>query len=152
LLFTLAGFLTGFAIFFAMWIIGACGGGDVKLFAAVSAWVGPYISLWILALSTVVLIALLVLKLGARFLIQSLKACRSPAADKKGKATVPYNPPPLRDPRSRGVTYAFPLALATALALLWFFRYDLTLAQPRSRLAEGPALPGVDREGPASPR
>jgi Flp pilus assembly protein protease CpaA len=152
LLFALAGFLTGFGIFFLMWIVGACAGGDVKLFAAVSAWVGPYISLWILALSTLVLIVLLVLKLGARFLIQSSKASRSPAADKKGKVTVPYNPPPLRDPRTRGVTYALPLALATALALLWFFRYDLTLAQPRSRLADGPTPHGVGREGPASPR
>jgi Flp pilus assembly protein protease CpaA len=122
-LFTLAGFLTGFGIFFFMWIMGACGGGDVKIFAALSAWVGPYISLWIMVLSTVILILLLGLKLGAAFLIQSPKAPTPRAADKNGKA------PRARDPRlARGVTYALPLALATALALFWFFRVDLDLA------------------------
>jgi Flp pilus assembly protein protease CpaA len=132
LLFALAGFLTGFGIFFLMWTVGACGGGDVKLFAAVGAWVGPYISLWILALSTIILIMLLGLKLGVLFLIQSPKAPSPPQADKKGKATGPH------EPRiARGLTYSLPLALATALALLWFFRLDLKLAQTRPRLAAG---------------
>jgi hypothetical protein len=113
-----------------MWIVGACGGGDVKLFAAVSAWVGPYISLWILALSTIILIMLLGLKLGVLFLIQSPKAPAPPPADKKGKAALPPDSRTGRDPRlARGLTYSLPLALATALALLWFFRMDLNLVQ-----------------------
>jgi Flp pilus assembly protein protease CpaA len=123
-LFALAGFLTGFGTFFFMWIAGACGGGDVKIFAAVSAWVGPYISLWIMVLSTVILILLLGLKLGALFLFQAPKAPRPRSADKNGKA------PRARDPRlARGMTYALPLALATALAMFWFFRVELDLAQ-----------------------
>src|SRR4051812_1481896 len=32
LLFALAGFAMGFVLFFAMWVLGVCGGGDVKLF------------------------------------------------------------------------------------------------------------------------
>jgi Flp pilus assembly protein protease CpaA len=131
-LFALAGFSAGFGIFFLMWVIGACGGGDVKLFAAVSAWVGPYISLWILALSTVILIMLLVLKLGVLFLVQSPQAPSPPMADKNGKATGPHG-----SRRARGLTYALPLALATALVLLWFFRVDLKLNQTRARLATG---------------
>jgi Flp pilus assembly protein protease CpaA len=125
-LFALAGFFTGFAIFFLMWIVGACGGGDVKLFAALSAWVGPYISVRILVLSTLILIVLLGLKLGALFLTRSPKAALAPPVDKKG--TVPRDPRSGRDPRAaRGMTYALPLLLATALALLWFFRGDLNL-------------------------
>jgi prepilin peptidase CpaA len=120
LLFALAGFFTGFGIFFLMWIVGACGGGDVKLFAALSAWVGPYISVRILVLSTVILIVLLGLKLAALFLTQSPKAALAPPVDKKGATP--------RERRSaRGMTYALPLLLATALALLWFFRVDLNL-------------------------
>src|SRR5262249_47055246 len=49
LLFSLAGFGLGFAIFFVMWLMGVCGGGDVKLFAAVGAWVGPGVAVAVLA-------------------------------------------------------------------------------------------------------
>ena len=35
------GLLVGFGIFFILWILGVCGGGDVKLVAAVGAWLGP---------------------------------------------------------------------------------------------------------------
>jgi Flp pilus assembly protein protease CpaA len=121
-LFALAGFLTGFGAFFFMWIVGACGGGDVKIFAATSSWVGPYMSLWIMVLSTLMLIVLLGLKLGTLFLIRGPKAPVPRSADKNVKA------PLARDPRlARGMTYALPLALATALALVWFFRVDLDL-------------------------
>src|SRR5262245_43717118 len=41
LLFALAGLLCGFVLFFVFWIFGICGGGDVKLVAAVGAWLGP---------------------------------------------------------------------------------------------------------------
>ncbi len=45
LLFSLAGFGTGFGILFILWIIGGGGGGDVKLMGAVGAWLGPYLTL-----------------------------------------------------------------------------------------------------------
>jgi Flp pilus assembly protein protease CpaA len=137
LLFSLAGFLTGFGIFFVLWVLGACGGGDLKLFAAVSAWVGPYISLWVLALSTVIQMVLLGLKLGTLFLLPSPQAAQATAADNKGKASAsPRATPMVREARMRrGVTYSLPLALATALALLWFFRGDLNLARTRPQLA-----------------
>ena len=38
--FSLAGLATGFGILFVLWLIGGSGGGDVKLIAAVGAWVG----------------------------------------------------------------------------------------------------------------
>ena len=124
LLFALVGFIVCFALFFVMWVLGACGGGDVKLFAAVGAWVGPYIAIWIFCLSTIILIVLLTLKLGAALLTSSSQAAPPYQADKKGKAL------PARDPRlARGLTYSLPLALAAALLLLWFFRVDLRLAQ-----------------------
>jgi len=126
-LFSLAGFSTGFGIFFLMWMVGACAGGDVKLFAAVSSWVGPYISLWILVLSTLILIVLLGFKVVALFLFQSPKAQPPPQSDKKGKAPMPGKPR-----NGRGMTYSLPVALATALALLWFFRGDLQLMTPRN--------------------
>src|SRR4051812_41152392 len=40
LLFALAGFAAGFGLFLLLWLGGVCGGGDVKLFAALGAWTG----------------------------------------------------------------------------------------------------------------
>src|SRR5687767_1357088 len=48
LLFALAGFGVGFGLFFVMWFLGTCGGGDVKLFAALGAWVGPTLAIYVL--------------------------------------------------------------------------------------------------------
>jgi prepilin peptidase CpaA len=55
LLFALAGFGLGFAIFFVLWVMGACGGGDLKLFAALAAWLGPGLSILVL-IATLVLV------------------------------------------------------------------------------------------------
>ena len=41
LLFSAAGFAIAFGLFFVFWLVGVCGGGDVKLCAAVGAWIGP---------------------------------------------------------------------------------------------------------------
>jgi prepilin peptidase CpaA len=131
LLFALAGFFVGFGIFFFMWIVGACAGGDVKLFAALSAWVGPYISPFILIVATVVLIVLLGLRLVVLLIVQSPQAPAPTPADRKSKGAVS------RDPRYRpGMTFSLPVAIATALTLLWFFRYDLNLAQPRPHTSQ----------------
>src|SRR5690349_4351508 len=41
LLCALAGFVVGFVLFFVLWRMGIMKGGDVKLVAALGAWVGP---------------------------------------------------------------------------------------------------------------
>lgn len=125
-LFSLAGFATGFAIFFFLWTAGGCGGGDVKLFAATSAWVGPWIAVWLLTLSTIILIVLVTLR-GAIKMLSPSPDGGPTTVDKRKKAAKPGAPR-----TGRGMTYSLPLALATALVLLWFFRFDLNLAQPRS--------------------
>src|SRR4051812_48412648 len=43
-LFALAGFGTGLGLFLSMWMLGTCGGGDVKLFAALGAWAGALLA------------------------------------------------------------------------------------------------------------
>ena len=116
LLFAAAGFALGFAVFFAMWILRICGGGDVKLFAAIGAWIGPAWALWVLMGSTVVLIVQSVGWMMATALI------RGPAAATRHTkaASTPAT--------QRGMTYSLPLAVALALMMLWFWRFDLRLA------------------------
>lgn len=124
LTFSLAGFALGFLLFFLLWIIGACGGGDVKIFAAIGAWVGPYHSLWLLAGSTLVLIAFATLRLMLIFLTRGPRAIHqysSKDAQVKDGVKRPYK---------RLLAYSLPLAIATALMMLWFYRYELQIATP----------------------
>ena len=60
LLLAVAGFLVGFVVFFAFWIFGLGGGGDVKLVAATGAWLGWFIVLVAIALSLPFLVAVTV--------------------------------------------------------------------------------------------
>jgi prepilin peptidase CpaA len=132
LLFAAEGFFVCFFIFFALWMLGACGGGDVKIFAAVGTWVGPYIAVWVFCLSTLILVVLLTLKFAVAIISPNSQVAPPFMADRKG------NMAPVRDPRmARGLTYSLPLALATGLLLLWFFRVDLNLARPISTRAAG---------------
>jgi prepilin peptidase CpaA len=126
-LLALFGFLVGFALFFAMWILGTCGGGDVKLMAALGAWVGPKLIVFLMLGSTVVLLVLLV----GQVLIGGLKpgavGSRLQALHAGAKRQGNREP----KPRTRRMTYSLPVAVATALLLLWACRVDLHLAEPR---------------------
>ena len=51
LVYSLQGMLVGFLLLFFLWLIGGMGAGDVKLLAAVGAWIGPW-SVGLLFMST----------------------------------------------------------------------------------------------------
>jgi prepilin peptidase CpaA len=119
LLFALAGFAAAFGLFFLLWVLGVCGGGDVKLFAALGAWTGASLALWVLVGTLVLLIFLLVgyLAVGLAGGKVTLMRGRAPAGKKVRR-------------RQRLLTYSLPLAVVTALVLLWTQRVDLRLAPP----------------------
>jgi prepilin peptidase CpaA len=119
LAFAAVGMLLGFGIFFLMWLLGICGGGDVKLFAALGAWVGPDLAVFVL-LGTIVVVLVLTLARVAWALPGSLLRPPPPAPPPGGKR-----------PRKRLLTYSLPVALSTAVVLLWVLRADLHLAAPR---------------------
>jgi prepilin peptidase CpaA len=52
--FALAGFAVGFALPMALFLIGALGGGDVKLLAGVGAWFGPGVVFRVFLLAAIV--------------------------------------------------------------------------------------------------
>jgi Flp pilus assembly protein protease CpaA len=119
-LFSLAGFALGFACFFVLFAVGAVGGGDVKLFAAVGAWVGAYYSLWLLAGSTLLLIVFAFFRVATSVASHGpLKAVRASNDTKK--------------PLSRFRTYSLTVAIAAAVMLTWFWRVPLGLAEPAPR-------------------
>src|SRR5262245_22884844 len=42
-----AGWLVGAALFFPFFVLGGMGAGDVKLLAALGAWIGPAVVVWL---------------------------------------------------------------------------------------------------------
>jgi len=108
-LFALSGVLVGFFVTFALWILGICGGGDVKLTTAAGAWLGPAKVLLVLAGAVVVVVLILLVRLTPQLL--------------QGKL------PSGRPRKSRLVTFSLPLALATLAILLAALYNDSQIAE-----------------------
>lgn len=124
LLFALAGFLCGFVLFFVFWIFGICGGGDVKLVAAVGAWLGPRFVLGAVVLSTPFLVVLVVLAMAYRILGGGLAKLPATTA---GRPAAPA--------RRRVTSYSLPFALGAAVILgllLWGYQMYLSGAAPQA--------------------
>jgi prepilin peptidase CpaA len=111
---SLGGFALGFAILLLPWLLGGGGMGDVKLLAALGAWLGPLLTLvafalggclataWILVALTYSALTKGIGKTGRRF-----RGALRPSSPKRLK----------RSPR--GVPFAVPMALGTWLLLAW---------------------------------
>jgi prepilin peptidase CpaA len=143
LLLSLTGFAVAFGVFFLMWILGTCGGGDVKLFAALGAWVGPLLAFYLFLGSTLVLVLLFLFRIvSAGFTPQRLRKVvheTSKAGQQQlRKRSDKEQPQPKR--RSKCMTFSFPVAVGVVLVLLWIFRADLNLA---SRTQPGSTTEGV---------
>ena len=107
-----------------MWVLGVCGGGDVKFFAALGAWVGPKYALYVLAATVAILAALILATAFVAFLRGDLVRLRGRRAKAPGR------------PGKRLVTFALPLSLATAFVLAWSLRYELNLVPAAPALAQ----------------
>jgi Flp pilus assembly protein protease CpaA len=131
LLFALAGFAVGFALFYPLWLIGQCGGGDVKLVAALGVWVGPkwicllvFGSLTIFLLLALVRIARKAMRRGLRRTIVDAARPGAGAARKK----VPVN----AHTRDKLIAKSLPVALATAVLLPLLTATDLHLTAAKA--------------------
>jgi len=115
-LWSLVGFAIGFGLLLLPWLLGGGGMGDVKLLAALGAWLGPRLLLLsfagsiffaaVMALSMLIYSALTVgvSKTKKDYLTQGAAETAS-AAKKK--------------PKRRAVPFAVPVAVATWLLLAW---------------------------------
>ncbi len=121
-LFSFCGLLLAFILFFVMYALGTCGGGDVKLCAGIGAWIGATYVVFLLLVS----VAALIIWIASRMLFGDV----SPAAGKrsdKDSAKKNKNAVPL--PKRR-MTFSVPAAVSAAIVMLWVFRYDLHLDTP----------------------
>jgi len=130
LLLSVLGSITGFGLFLIMFVLGTCRGGDVKLFAAVGAWVGPMLSLYLLAGTIVAVVMLAVARLAWNVLAHGFGrthrdfTLRGAPRKRAGRKT---DEPPTT--RRRLTAYSPAVAISSALVLLWVFGPELHLRQ-----------------------
>lgn len=151
ILFSLLGFVVVFAVMFGFWVLNACGGGDVKLLSAVAAWVGVWYFLWLWTASIVFLVVWMLARVMAgqkatqrvNLPVESDQADKDNKTDGKGapdaKGPTKYEgkkKPQKVQVRQIRVTYSLPFAAATAVVLLWLFRFELQLQPPKTQPAQ----------------
>lgn len=104
-------FAIGFGTLFVLWIIGGGGAGDTKMMGALSVWLGSKMTLAVLVLST----AFVLLGTLAVMTYQALTH-----GVRRTQQRFSHQAQSREDrPRRRMMTYAFPVALATWIVLLW---------------------------------
>jgi len=91
----LAGFVIGFGTFFVLWMTGSSGGGDVKLMGAVGVWLGFRPTLYVLLVSTLLV---LMLSVGRRV----LNKAQTKSSDESSAESQPI----------RGIELALPVTIA----------------------------------------
>lgn len=118
----LTGFAVGFGILLAMWLMGAAGGGDVKLMGAIGAWFGPMGILWIFIGSGL----LMALAAAGRIIGRSLVGSRTALAEIGASrvSELGSEPAPESPPRAM-VPYAIPACAATWLYMTWMIAQPL---------------------------
>jgi Flp pilus assembly protein protease CpaA len=104
----LLGFALGFTFFFIPFVLGGAGSGDLKLVAALGAWLGWFLLLWALAISLVFATLYAIAVWMAGFLNSGLKPNRR-AKNNSGNGS-PARP---KARRRRAVPFAIPVALGT---------------------------------------
>jgi prepilin peptidase CpaA len=103
-----AAFALGFGMLFVLWMIGGGGGGDAKMMGALSVWLGWKMTVAVLILSTFFVLIGTLSVMAYQSATQGMRKTREKMSAKGD-----------RQPR-RLMTYAFPVALATWIVLLWF--------------------------------
>ena len=132
LLLALSGCAVGFGLFLVMFVLGTCRGGDVKLFAAVGAWVGPVLILVLLAGTIVAVVFMALARLGWNAATHGLRATAKDYT-LKGARTQRRKSVEPKETRRRLMAYSPAMALSAALMLLWIFGVELHVRTPKER-------------------
>ena len=125
---SLAGFGLGFALLFVPWLLGGSGMGDVKLLAALGAWLGPHYMIYAFVASIFVaaILALGVMIKVSCFEGVSVAKRRFLAKGRSSKPRSGKTSTPVRKPL-RVLPFAVPVAVSTwiTLAYLAVFKGEL---------------------------
>lgn len=117
------GFLIGFGVLFVLWFIGGGGGGDVKLMGALSVWLGFELTLWVMLVSTVIVLAVTIFVMVWSLSSKGLKGTKKQylGTGKTAAGKKPVQESSDDKLKRRVMTYAGPVGFATWLVLAWSF-------------------------------
>ena len=119
-LFSIGGFSVGFVLLFVPWLLGGGGMGDVKLLAALGAWLGPVYMLF--AFATSIFLAAII-ALGVLIKVACTKGVGTAKhrylSQKRDSASTISD----RPKRSRVVPFAVPVAMSTWILLAWLISH-----------------------------
>jgi prepilin peptidase CpaA len=115
------GFLIGFGFLFLLWMMGSGGGGDVKLMGALSVWLGWWMTLLVLVVSSLLASAGTFMVLVYSFMTKGNQKTKEQFL---ATADVVAGEPLKKETREkrmsrRALGYAVPVALATWAIVLW---------------------------------
>jgi len=113
---SLAGLATGFSLLLLPWLLGGGGMGDVKMLAALGAWLGPLGILIAFGLGSVLAAMGMMLVLTASMLRDGFSRTRRRYVAAGGGAASAAVPPARRQ---RVLPFAVPMAVSTFLFLGW---------------------------------
>jgi prepilin peptidase CpaA len=113
---SLAGLATGFSLLLLPWLLGGGGMGDVKMLAALGAWLGPLGILIAFGLGSVLAAMGMMLVLTASMLRDGFSRTRRRYVAAGGGAASAAVPPARRQ---RVLPFAVPMAVSTLLFLGW---------------------------------
>jgi len=116
------GMATGFCVLILFWLVHAMGAGDVKLMAAVGAWLGPQLIFYAVVLGALVggVMALAMIVYQRRWaqtstniavVLTKLSSVRTAFSDYGSAASLNQS--------SRGLPYAIPMAIGTLIAVFY---------------------------------
>lgn len=114
-LWALAGFAVGFALLILPWILGGGGMGDVKLLAALGAWLGPVMILPAFGLGAVCALVMAIGLMAANTFTVGISATQRRFLNRGGAATAGSA---LRKYK-RVLPFAVPVAVGTWLVMAW---------------------------------
>ncbi len=124
LVFSLLGFAAGFGVLFLLWLIGGGGGGDVKMMAALGAWLGWQWTLAVFLGSAVVTLVVATVRMAYRLIAASTAGSgdsQPSGRGSSGQAATASRGGEGEGARRFPIPYAVPVALSTwvVLALAW---------------------------------
>jgi len=118
LLASLAGWGLGVVFFLLPFALGGLGGGDIKLLAALGAWLGPALTIWMAVYTGIAGgVLALVVALARGYLGQALANIRLLLTDRSVAGIRAVNEASLADSRGPALAYAPPIFVGTVVTL-----------------------------------
>ena len=115
---SLAGYIVGLLLFFPLFALRGMGAGDVKLLAAVGAWIGPtQVAVAAMATSIAGAILALVIAVGSGYLTTALRNVWLLLAHWRVMGVRPLDAISLQGSKGPRLAYAVPIAIGTVVTL-----------------------------------